>query len=257
MRLQGRTILISGSARGQGAAQARLLAREGAGVAIADVLTERGEALAEELSAEGPAVRFFPLDVTREEDWGRTVAGIEAWRGRLDGLVNNAGIIRRTGIMDTSRESFEAVMAVNLTGAFLGIRAAAPAMIRAGGGTVVNISSNAAFAYHPDVAYTASKWALRGLTRSAAMEFAEHGIRVNAVCPGLVVTELNETSPHLPIYSRMVPMGRTGTPEEMARLVLFLTSDDSSYVTGEDFVADGGFNAGAAVRRVAEDLRGA
>lgn len=111
--------------------------------------------------------------MTREEDWAGAVSGIEAWRGRLDGLVNNAGIIRRTGIMDTSRESFEAVMAVNLTGALLGLRVAAPAMVRAGGGTVVNIASNAAFAYHPDVADTASKWALRGLTRSAAMEFID------------------------------------------------------------------------------------
>ncbi|MDE1568600.1 SDR family NAD(P)-dependent oxidoreductase [Aquabacter sp. P-9] len=249
--LQGRVALVTGAARGQGAAEARLLGRHGAAVMVCDVLAPEGEAFAQELAAEGIEARFLPLDVTDEADWDATREAIRAWKGRLDILVNNAGIINRSTIADTALAAWERLLKVNLTGAFLGIRAVAPLMEASGGGSIVNISSNSAFSGHYDPAYTASKWGLRGLTRSAAMEYAARGIRVNAVCPGLVVTALNATSPHLQPMIGITPLGRSGTPEEIAELVLFLASPRSAFITGEDFVIDGGFTAGAAYRRVA------
>jgi len=145
------------------------------------------------------------------------------------------------------------VLDVNATGAFAGLKAALPLMAETGGGSVINISSNSGFSGHYDPAYTASKWALRGLTRTAAMEYAEKGVRVNAICPGLIVTELNRNSPHLKPMIEMTPMQRSGEAEEVAQLVLFLASDASAFITGEDFVIDGGFTGGAAYRRVARE----
>lgn len=191
--------------------------------------------------------------MTRQDEWRQAVDLITGWTGRLDILVNNAGIITRQTIRDLDPEAWRKVLDVNLTGAFLGIRACAPLMAQAGGGSIVHISSNSAFSGHYDAAYTASKWGLRGLTRSAAMEYAEAGVRVNAVCPGLVVTDLNRNSPHLQPMIGITPMGRSGEAEEVAQLVLFLASDGSRFVTGEDFVIDGGFTAGAAYRRVARE----
>ena len=144
-------------------------------------------------------------------------------------------------------------MNVNATGAFIGIKLCAPVMAATGGGSIVNISSNSGFSGHYDPAYTSSKWALRGLTRSAAMEFARQGVRVNAVCPGLIVTDLNRNSPHLAPMIGMTPMNRSGEADEVAQLVLFLASDGSGFITGEDFVIDGGFTGGAAYRRVAQE----
>jgi 3alpha(or 20beta)-hydroxysteroid dehydrogenase len=252
-RLDGRTALVTGGGRGQGAAEAALLAREGARVLIGDVLVAEGEAHAAALVAEGLSARFLPLDVTDPAHWSAAVEVCREWTGRLDVLVNNAGIINRSTVASTEPEAWRRVIDVNLTGAFLGIRAATPLMAEIGGGSIVNISSNSAFSGHYDPAYTASKWGLRGLTRSSAMEFAAANIRVNAVCPGLVVTGLNKDSPHLQPMIAMTPMKRSGTPEEIAELVLFLASDASSFITGEDFVIDGGFTAGAAYRRVATD----
>ncbi|OLP61700.1 cyclopentanol dehydrogenase [Xaviernesmea oryzae] len=251
--LEGRVALVTGGARGQGEAESRLFAAHGAAVLIADVLAEEGRALAESLRAEGREARFLHLDVTDEKSWAGVVAEARAWKGRLDILVNNAGIINRTLIADTPLEAWEKVLKVNLTGAFLGIQSVAGLMAEGGGGAIVNISSNSAFSGHYDPAYTASKWGLRGLTRSAAMELAGRNIRVNAVCPGLVVTGLNASSPHLQPMIGMTPMKRSGKPEEIAELVLFLASDASSFITGEDFVIDGGFTAGAAYRRVASE----
>lgn len=251
--LDGKLAVITGGARGQGEAEARLLARSGAAVIIADVLEAEGAALAEALAAEGLSARFVRLDVTREASWAETVALARDWRGRLDILVNNAGIINRKTVAGMPLADWENVLKVNLTGAFLGIQAVHSLMAETGGGAIVNISSNSAFSGHYDPAYTASKWGLRGLTRSAAMELVGQGIRVNAICPGLVVTGLNATSPHLKPMIGITPMGRSGTPEEVAELVLFLVSDRSSFITGEDFVIDGGFTAGAAYRRVATE----
>ena len=248
--LSGKVALITGGSRGMGAAEARSFVGSGAAVMIADVLRESGEALAAEL---GEAARFVELDVTSPDAWAEAIANVQAWRGRLDILVNNAGIINRTAIADTSLERWNALLAVNLTGAFLGMQAAAPLMRASGGGSIVNIASLAGFTGHTDPAYTASKWALRGLTRTAAMEFVGDKIRVNSVCPGLIVTALTAQSPHIQPLVGMVPMHRPGTTEEVAKLVSFLASDDASYITGEDPLIDGGFTAGAAYRRVAQE----
>ncbi|WP_313291489.1 SDR family NAD(P)-dependent oxidoreductase [Rhizobium rhizoryzae] len=249
--LAGKLAIVTGGARGQGEAEARLFASHGAAVIIADVLTAEGEALEKTLTEEGHQARFMAHDVTSPESWAKVVNLAREWQGRLDILVNNAGIINRSTVASTELEAWERLLKVNLTGAFLGIRAVTDLMAENGGGSIVNISSNSAFSGHYDPAYTASKWGLRGLTRSAAMELAGKAIRVNAVCPGLVVTGLNASSPHLKPMIEMTPMKRSGAPEEIAELVLFLASSRSAFVTGEDFVIDGGFTAGAAYRRVA------
>ncbi|MFC3167771.1 MULTISPECIES: SDR family NAD(P)-dependent oxidoreductase [Paracoccus] len=246
--LSGKTAIVTGGGRGQGAVEAELLAAAGAHVLICDVLDAEGAALAERL---GDKARFLHLDVTDAAAWDGAVKAALDWTGRLDVLVNNAGIINRKIIADMTPEEWRRVIDVNLTGAFLGIRAAAPAMGQ--GASIVNISSNSAFSGHYDPAYTASKWALRGLTRTAAMEYAQKGVRVNAICPGLIVTDLNRNSPHLGPMIGMTPMARAGEADEVAQLVLFLASDASAFISGEDFVIDGGFTAGAGYRRVAAE----
>jgi len=252
-KLEGKLAIVTGGARGQGEAEARLLARSGAAVIIADVLDAEGTALAQALTEEGLRAKFIHLDVTNEASWAQIVDLARSWQGRLDILVNNAGIINRTTVETTALDAWERVLKVNLTGAFLGVQAASSLMAESGGGAIVNISSNSGFSGHYDPAYTASKWGLRGLTRSAAMELVGKGIRVNAICPGLVVTGLNANSPHLQPMIGITPMKRSGKPEEIAELVLFLVSDASSFITGEDFVIDGGFTAGAAYRHVASE----
>lgn len=248
--LKGKLAIVTGGARGQGEAESRLFASKGATVIIADVLAEEGRALAQALQDEGLEARFVYLDVTDPASWSGVVGVATEWKSRIDILVNNAGIINRTTVGTTALDAWERVLKVNLTGAFLGIQAVTELMAQTGG-SITNISSNSGFSGHYDPAYTASKWGLRGLTRSAAMELVSKNIRVNAVCPGLVVTGLNASSPHLKPMIDMTPMKRSGKPEEIAELVLFLASDASSFITGEDFVIDGGFTAGAAYRKVA------
>ena len=251
MDLTGRLAVVTGGSRGQGEAEARQLARAGAAVLIADVLEAEGRALAAALVGEGLEARFVTLDVARPDSWAALIAVAEAWKGRLDILVNNAGIINRASLNDTTLEGWNRLIGINLTGTFLGIQASAPLMRASGGGSIINIASNSAFSGHYDPAYTASKWGVRGLTRTAAMEYVTWGVRVNSVCPGLIVTGLNANAPHLQPMIGLTPMGRSGSPDEVAQLVLFLASDASSFITGEDFTIDGGFTAGAAYRRVA------
>ncbi|MGR3198490.1 MAG: SDR family NAD(P)-dependent oxidoreductase [Paracoccus sp. (in: a-proteobacteria)] len=238
-----KTILITGASTGIGRATAELFFARGWNV-VATMRTPKSE-------REDGRWLVTRLDVTDAEAWDAAVRAAVVWTGRLDVLVNNAGIINRKIIRDMTPEEWRRVIDVNLTGAFLGIRAAAPAMTA--GGSIVNISSNSAFSGHYDPAYTASKWALRGLTRTAAMEYADVGIRVNAICPGLIVTDLNRNSSHLGPMIGLTPLARAGEADEVAQLVLFLASDASGFITGEDFVIDGGFTAGAAYRRVAKD----
>ena len=249
--LEGRVAIVTGASRGQGEAEARLLAKAGAAVLVCDVLEAEGEALVQSLDADGHEARFLALDVSSKQAWENAIETVRGWKGRLDVLVNNAGIINRKSLNNTPLDAWQRLIGINLTGTFLGIQAAAPLMRENGGGSIVNISSNSAFSGHYDPAYTASKWGVRGLTRTAAMEYVDWGIRVNSVCPGLIVTGLNANAPHLKPMIDLTPMKRSGTPEEVAKLVLFLASEDSSFITGEDFLIDGGFTAGAAYRRVA------
>ncbi|MFE7109165.1 SDR family NAD(P)-dependent oxidoreductase [Streptomyces sp. NPDC057575] len=262
-KLDGRVVLISGAARGQGEQEARLFAAEGARVVIADVLDEQGEALAEELRGElgKEAARFVHLDVSREEDWQGAVAAAKDAFGKIDGLVNNAGILRFNELLSTPLEEFQQVVQVNQVGAFLGIKNVAPEIEAAGGGTIVNTASYTGLTGMAFVgAYAATKHAVLGLTRVAAMELAAKGIRVNAVCPGAVDTAMTNPAALDPsadpeeskaavaeLYRKLVPLGRIGRPEEVAALALFLTSDDSSYITGQPFVIDGGWLAGVSL----------
>jgi len=238
-RLDGKVAIVTGGARGQGEAEARLFAAEGAKVVIGDVLTAEGEALAAEL---GNGVVFTPLDVSREEEWAVAVALATERFGALDVLVNNAGIAITKTIADHSVADYERIIGVNQLGVFLGIRAAIAPMKAAGGGSIVNISSAAGLrASKYMIAYAASKYAVTGMNACAAIELARDGIRVNSIHPGVIDTPILEHAPAEP--SRMVagtPMRRIGTPDEIARVALFLASDESSYMTGAHVVADGG-----------------
>lgn len=234
-RVEGKVALISGGARNIGGASARLLVAEGARVVIGDLLDEEGRALADEL---GPNARYVHLDVTSEEDWAAAVALTVAEFGRLDVLFNNAGIFNGGQLQRYKRAQWQEMLDVNLTGAFLGMQAAADAMIAAGGGSIINTSSIEGLRGTPWAhGYVASKWGLRGLTKSAAMELAPHGIRVNSLHPGRISTPATDQMPEdlIPI-----PLGRPGQPTEVAAFVLFLASDESSFATGAEFVVDGG-----------------
>lgn len=247
-RLEGRVALVTGGARGQGEAIVRLFVDEGASVVIGDLLDEPGEKLAAEL---GDMVSFVHLDVSVEEDWTRAVDLAVAAFGKLDSLVNNAGILHFAPMADTTSEQFSKVVAVNQTGVFLGMKAVAPVMASVGGGTIVNTASiNAFVGVAGTMAYAASKWAVRGMTRTAALELGSQGIRVNTVAPGSVATAMiapdgvEAMDEYAKAAFERLPLGRVGRPDEIAKAVLFLTSDDSSYCTGAEFVVDGGSLAG-------------
>jgi 3alpha(or 20beta)-hydroxysteroid dehydrogenase len=238
-KLDGKVCLITGGARGQGADEARLFSSEGAVVWIADVLDDEGDALAGELGAQ-----FRHLDVSDEAGWQSLVEEITTTSGGLHVLINNAGIFRRNRMIDTPLEQFEQVMAINCTGVFLGMHTAAPAIVKSGGGSIVNISSLAGLrAAAGAFAYGASKWAVRGMTKTAAVELARKGVRVNSIHPGLIDTPMAEELGSLEKVTKRVPLGRVAEAMEVARMALFLASDDSSYSTGTEFVIDGGLNA--------------
>ena len=234
-RVDGKVVLISGGARNIGGASARMLVAEGAKVVIGDLLDEEGTALAEEL---GDAARYVHLDVTSDEDWRRAVELTVAEFGRLDVLFNNAGIFNGGQLQRYKSELWQEVLDVNLTGAFLGMRAAADAMIASGGGSIINTSSIEGLRGTPWAhGYVASKWGLRGLTKSVALELAPHGIRVNSLHPGRISTPATDAMPDDMVP---IPLGRPGLPEEVATFVVFLASDESSFATGSEFVMDGG-----------------
>lgn len=234
-RVDGKTALISGGARGIGAASARALVAEGAKVVLGDLLDDEGGAVADEL---GDAARYVHLDVTNPGDWTAAVEATVREFGALNVLFNNAGIANGAAIQRFSLEKWQRIIDVNLTGPFLGIRAATDALIAAGGGSIINNSSieglrGTSWAH----GYVASKWGLRGLTKSVAIELAPHGIRVNSLHPGLIRTPITEGIPDDMVP---IPLGRPGQPEDVASFVVFLASDESSFATGTEFVIDGG-----------------
>ena len=243
-RLEGKTALISGGARGQGAAEARLFAEEGANVVLTDVLDEDGERTADAIGAD-----YLHHDVTSEQEWAAAVAHAVALHGGIDVLINNAGIYIETSLLGGDLEQYRRVIEVNQIGVFLGMREVAPVMIERGGGSIVNISSVAGMrAAGGSFAYSASKWAVRGMTRAAAGALGRYGIRVNSIHPGVIDTPmLDETRMATPgsmeeLLER-IPLGRIAQPEEVAKLALFLASDDSAYSTGSEFIIDGGLLA--------------
>ncbi len=245
MRLQGKVALVTGAARGMGAAQARRLHEDGACVVAADIADDDGKRLADEL---GERARYVHLDVTSETDWAGAVAQTERDFRRLDVLVNNAGILRFAAIVDSSLEEFRRLLDVNLVGTFLGMRAAIPVMRRGGGGSIVNMSSTEGLAATLFCgAYTASKFGVRGLTKVAAIEHGGDGIRVNSVHPGGIDTpmtrEVMDEEGRRYVASKVSGLKRMGRAEEVAAVVAFLASEDSSYCTGAEFVVDGGVTA--------------
>jgi cyclopentanol dehydrogenase len=249
MRLAGKVALISGGARGMGAEEARLFAKEGARVVVGDVLEPEGKAVEERIRAAGGEATFVRLDVTSEADWEHAVATAERLYGRLDVLVNNAGIGGGRRIEDTTLEEWERTMAVNATGVFLGTRAAIPALRRAGAGSIVNISSQLGLVGTDNSSpqYQASKGAVRLLTKATAIQYAKEGIRANSVHPGPIVTPMTEKRRADPDAYRLmvsrIPLGRYGRPDEVALGVLYLASDESAFVTGSELVIDGGWTA--------------
>ena len=248
MRLEGKVALISGAARGMGAEEARIFAREGASVVIGDISEEDGQAVEAQISEAGGQALFVRLDVTQENDWTRAVDLAVSRYGKLDILVNNAGISSRSFTDDTSIDGWDKIMEVNSKGVFLGTRAAVPKMLEAGGGSIINISSIMGLVGsaggHP--AYNASKGAVRIFSKAMAVRHGKDNIRVNSVHPGFmppmtsgIAYDQDQRRQSLD----QTPMGREGRIEEVANAVLFLASDEASYITGAELAVDGGFTA--------------
>ncbi len=232
-----------------GAAEARLFAREGARVAIGDVLEAEGRQVEAEINETGGEAVFVRLDVTSEDDWNQAIAATVSRFGKLDILVNNAGMLPEFNLIEqTPMEDWNRVMDVNATGVFLGMKAAIPEMRKTGGGSIINISSGSGLVGQATIqaGYNASKGAVRLLTKSGAIQYAKEGIRVNSVHPGAIATPMTEdlfSDPEVSEFLPFIPMGRVAEPEEVAYGVLYLASDESSYVTGSELVIDGGSTA--------------
>lgn len=255
--LGGRTFVVTGAARGQGAAEAALLVREGGRVIGADVLDDEGKALAARLTAAGPGVMDYRhLDVSSEAQWADLAAYISDAGGGLHGLVNNAGVPYRARLMDMDVAGWDRVIGINLTGAMLGMRTLVPLMAADGTASIVNIGSIAGLHAHHALAYTVSKWGLRGLTKVAALELAPRGIRVNAVHPGPIDTPISAGAD--PVFLRVTVeqtlLGREGQPEEVAGLVVFLLSDLASYITGAEIPVDGGHTSHGGTKPIVDAL---
>ena len=249
MRLENKVAFVSGGARGMGAAEARLFAREGAKVVIGDVLDDEGRQTEAAINEFGGECLYVHLDVTSEESWGSAVAETVNRFGKLDILVNNAGVVSRVPLEDLDIDEWDRVMGINSKGVFLGTKAAIPEMRRSGGGSIVNISSISGIAGQSYVSavYNASKGAVRIFTKSTAIQYASEGIRANSIHPGPIdtpMTEFRQGDPQAVADSiGRIPLGRNGVPDDVAYGVLYLASDESSFVTGSELVIDGGFIA--------------
>lgn len=242
--LQSKRILVTGGARGMGRSHVEHLTSLGARVLLGDVLDAEAIAVTEQLRSLGRDVIFSHLDVTAERDWHRATDIADQQWGGLDGLVNNAGVTGVWGGPEEDLEAWSRTIAVNQTGAYLGIRHVAPRLRAAGGGSIVNISSILGFVGDGDYfAYSASKGALRQMARAAALKYAPAGIRINAVCPGMVRTPMNDEEADADGYVADTPLKRMAEPIEVSKAVAFLLSDDASYITGSDLVVDGGYLA--------------
>lgn len=245
-KLDGKIAVVTGAARGQGEATARVFAAQGAKVVLADMLEAEAQAVAASL---GDNAMAYKLDVSSEDDWNALAKAVEAKWGAADILVNNAGVVHPAGMLDLTKADFERVLSINLIGSWLGIKALAPGMVAKGKGAIVNIcSSSALWGMNGLTAYSASKWALRGISKTAAMELGPKGVRVNAVFPGGINTVMgnvtNEEASELAKYYVGQPIARIGEPEEVANTSLFLVSDDASYVCGAEIAVDGGMTMG-------------
>ncbi|MEF2966694.1 glucose 1-dehydrogenase [Paenibacillus sp. M1] len=240
-RLDGKVVVITGGARGMGATSVRKLSAEGAKVVFTDILEEDGIKLQAEL---GDSVLFMKHDVSKASDWQAVIQKAEETFGPINVLVNNAGIdVPEVDLQDAPEDMYRKVIDVNQVSVFLGMKYVVPSMRKAGGGSIVNISSLAGLiGAYKKIAYTASKFAVRGMTKAAALELGEYGIRVNSIHPGFIRTPMTEALINDDL-ERSFPMRRVGRPEEVSSLVLFLASDESSYSTGSEFVIDGGLGA--------------
>jgi NAD(P)-dependent dehydrogenase (short-subunit alcohol dehydrogenase family) len=249
MRLSGKVAIITGGAHGMGESEAMIFAREGAMVVVADVDEAAGRQVAAKIGADGGKARFTKLDVTSETEWQEAIRSTTGAYGRLDILVNNAGVSGSQDPDTLSTPSWDSIMSINAKGVFLGMKHAVPAMRQAGGGAIVNISSISGFVGQDKLhmAYNASKGAVRIMTKSAAVQFAHDGIRVNSVHPGFMPPMRTSKTSADPAWRKpfleTVPMRREGRVEEVAYAVLFLASDEASYITGTEVVVDGGFLA--------------
>ena len=262
-RLEGKVAVITGAANGQGAAEARLFAAEGAAVILTDIDDPAGERVSAGILAEGGRALYRHHDVADEADWKVVIALAKGMFGGLHIVINNAGIVPRLTLDQTPLEAWNRALAVNLTGPMLGMKLSAPMIRDSGGGSIVNVSSVAALMAHYDAAYTASKWGLRGLTKTAATEYAPWGVRVNSIHPGQIegTALFGSASPELAASLRAsIPMQRPGRPEECAALALFLASDEASFITGAEIAVDGGYSAGSTMwmrQRLKEQMAGA